>query len=388
MKRLLLFVLLQTQVLVAQQSFELDAFGNYNSTGLRRQIPDAFFYGGAIDSSTIAKSLAKLGARNSFGLQMGSNAVWKSPWALSKETKKTASSYHWAFGAGIQQYSGLHFSKDAFGLVFQGGLPYLGDTLNLGNLRAESISFSKIGFGVVNSLTQSALLVHFVSVHNHIGASLQDGIWFQDPSSAQINLALEGSAQMSNAKGGFGFAIDLDYRFGSIQEEDQEQQFQLLIQNFGVARLSNMPTYALNGALQYQGFSLAEWQQTNLNDLAGNFLDTLGYQRSTTSNWVFLPTTVILAKRIDWESTARLQAYYGAQFILRQTYTPLIYTGAHVRISKVWHTGVGMAYGGFGGLRAQAYSAFHFKRSQLALRSDNIFMQNGASLYIQYRCDF
>lgn len=388
MKRLLLFVLLQTQVLVAQQSFELAAFGSYNSTGLQRQIPDAFFYGGAIDSNTIAKSLAKLGARNSFGLQMGANAVWKSPWQLSKDTKKAASSYNWTFGAGIEQYTGLHFSKDAFGLVFQGGLPYLGDTLHLGNMKAESITFSKIGFGVVNPQTQSALLVHFVKVHNHIGASLQDGLWFQDPLSAQISLALEGAAQLSNAAGGFGFAMDLDYRFGSNQEEEQEQQFQLLIQNFGFARLSNRSIYALNGALQYQGFSLAEWQQTNPNDLASNFLDSLGYQQNTATNWVFLPATVTLAKRIDWESAARLQAYYGAQFIMRQTYTPLVYLGAHVRISKVWQTGVGMAYGGFGGLRAQAYSAFHFKRSQLALRSDNIFMQNGASLYIQYRCDF
>ncbi|MFM8964256.1 MAG: hypothetical protein ACKOGD_10495, partial [Sphingomonadales bacterium] len=118
MKRLLLLLLLQTQFLNAQQSFELVTFGNYNSTGLRRQIPDAFFYGGTIDSNTIAKSLVKLGARNSFGIQMGANAVWKSPWALSKDVKKTASSYHWAFGAGIQQYSGLHFSKDVFGLVF------------------------------------------------------------------------------------------------------------------------------------------------------------------------------------------------------------------------------------------------------------------------------
>jgi hypothetical protein len=47
-----------------------------------------------------------------------------------------------------------------------------------------------------------------------------------------------------------------------------------------------------------------------------------------------------------------------------------------------------MAYGGFGGLRAQAYSAIRFKRSQLLLRSDNIALQKGASLYLQFRCDF
>ena len=61
-------------------------------------------------------------------------------------------------------------------------------------------------------------------------------------------------------------------------------------------------------------------------------------------------------------------ARYGAQFMLRQTYTPLIYAGAQLKVKKAWHTGLGMAYGGFGGLRLQAYSAFRFKRSELLLQ--------------------
>jgi hypothetical protein len=74
--------------------------------------------------------------------------------------------------------------------------------------------------------------------------------------------------------------------------------------------------------------------------------------------------------------------------MLRQTYTPLVYVGAQLKVKQAWHTGLGMAYGGFGGLRLQAYSAFRFKRSELLLRSDNIALQNGASIYLQFRCDF
>jgi hypothetical protein len=73
--------------------------------------------------------------------------------------------------------------------------------------------------------------------------------------------------------------------------------------------------------------------------------------------------------------------------MLRQTYTPLVYAGAHLRVQKVWQTGIGLAYGGFGGLRMQAYSAFRFKHSQILLRSDNCTLRNGASLYLQFRCD-
>jgi hypothetical protein len=140
-----LFILLfgATQFAQAQQTIVLDTYGHYNSTGVRRQVADAFFYGGIIDSSQINQSLNKLSARNAFGLQMGFNAQWQTPWALSKDVKKWGSSYRWVIGAGIHQYGGVQFSKDLFGLVFQGGLPYLGDTLDMSNLRVEATTFSK-----------------------------------------------------------------------------------------------------------------------------------------------------------------------------------------------------------------------------------------------------
>jgi hypothetical protein len=140
--------------------------------------------------------------------------------------------------------------------------------------------------------------------------------------------------------------------------------------------------------LQYSGYSLAAWQQTSLDELATGFLDSLGYEKNSAQKWIFLPAQIQLAKVCDWERPNRIEAYYGAQFILRQTYIPFVYAGAHFKVKKAWQTGVGMAYGGFGGLRAQAYSAIRFKRLQLLLRSDNIALQKGASLYLQFRCDF
>lgn len=66
----------------------------------------------------------------------------------------------------------------------------------------------------------------------------------------------------------------------------------------------------------------------------------------------------------------------------------MVFAGAHVKLMQLWQTGIGLVYGGFGGLRAQAYSSLRFKKYQLALRSDNITLRNGASLYLQFRCDF
>ncbi len=389
MRCLFILFFVATQFAQAQQTIVLDTYGHYNSTGVRRQVADAFFYGGLIDSSQINQSLTKLSARNAFGLQMGFNAQWQTPWALSKDAKNWSSSYRWVLGAGIHQYGGIHFSKDLFGLVFQGGLPYMGDSLDISNLRVESTTFSKLGFGLVNNSTQSSFLIHFVAVHNHIAAALQKGTWLQYPASAQIDLTLQGEAQFSGASpAAYGVAFDLDYRFGSAENDEAPQQFQFQVQNFGIARSTQTTQYNLSGGFQYAGYSFAQWQQATVNELSDAFLDSLGYEKSAVSSWILLPAQFQLAKVINWESPQRLEAYYGAQFMLRQTYTPLIYAGAHYKVKKAWQTGLGMAYGGFGGLRVQAYSAFHFKRSQLLLRSDNIALQNGASLYLQFRCDF
>jgi hypothetical protein len=389
MRKLLFLLLVGLQSVYAQQTLLLDTYGSYNSTGVRRQVADAFFYGGLIDTSQINRSLANLNQRNTFGLQMGLNAQWQTPWLVSKDSKKWGSSFRWVLGAGFYQYAGLQFSKDLFGLVFRGGLPYAGDTLDLSNLRAEAAIFSKIGFGIFNPETKSSFLLHLVSVQQQLGASIQKGTWLQDQSTAQIDLALNGKAAIiASAAKTFGVALDIDYRFGASDSTDNQQQFQLLIQNLGVARSAQTTTYLLDGALAYGGYSLAAWQQTSLEELTSGFLDSLGYQQSVGPSWVLLPAQIRLSKTLAWDSPQRLEAYYGAQFMLRQTYTPLIYAGAQLKVKKAWHTGLGMAYGGFGGLRLQAYSAFRFKRSELLLRSDNIALQNGASLYFQFRCDF
>lgn len=389
MRNLLIILLFFAPTLHAQQSIFFESYGHYNSTGVRRQIPDAFFYGGPIDSTVISQSIANLAERNSFGLQMGGTVQYVSPWKASKNTKKWGSHYHFIFGGGAYQYAGVQFSKDIFGLVFNGGLPYIGDTLQFGNLRVQSTTFSKLGFGLYDSLSKSSFLIHFVAVQNHFNGFLSEGSWYQDPNSAQIDLALNGTAQMSsNQAKAYGLALDLDYRFGSEQGEEAAQQFQLLIQNFGFARAANATKYELNGALQYAGFSFNQWQQTNLNELSNAVLDTLGFVKKNTQTWIVLPAQISLSKCLDWDKIQKLQAYYGAQFMLRQTYTPLVYAGAQLKVNKVWYTGLGLAYGGFGGLRAQAYSALRFKRSMFVLRSDNIALQNGASLYLQFRCDF
>lgn len=388
MHRVLLYFLFCHGLVFSQQSVEFEGFGAYNSTGIHRDIPSAFFYGGFIDSLSIEKSLIKLKERNLFGMQTGGNILWKSNIGLCKDSSKRFADFNWVLGAGTQQYVGMQFSKDAFGLLFQGGYPYIGDTMALSGLRLESTSFSKLGIGMVNKHTLSSIIINLVRIQNQISAKTNHSYWYQDEQSAAINLELNGEANFGKPSNSFGVAIDLDYRFGSMQEEQNEQQFQLIVQNFGIARNFAYQKYVLDGPLQFSGLSIMDLQNNNLDTLAQDFLDTLGFQKISQNGWVILPTTVHLAKIIDWQASARIQGYYGAQFLFRQTYTPLVYAGSHIKITDWWQAGVGLAYGGFGGLRVQSYSTLRFKTTQLIIRSDNVAFQNGASIILQLKCEF
>lgn len=385
---LLFAVFFFQQLFFAQSQLLLEANGAYNSSTLPKKIPQAFFYGGFLDSSFLTQTHQALTARNTFGLQMHANFQYQTNKTLSKDPKKLASSWSWLFGAGQEQYSGMQFSKDAFGFVFLGGAPFVGDTLNFSNTRIQSISFSKVGFGVYNPQNQTSLQFNLIGLQNLIDAKLTNTSWFQDPVQDSIHINITGNGRYTTrAFSAIGLGLDFDYRFNS--ETDSEPiVFQLKIQNFGFAyQIAPLEQIQLNGTYHYGAFDLQDLQQLQFSNTLDSALLDLGFERTALRQWTLLPASIQLSKMVNQDSTIRVQAYYGAQFILRQTYLPLIFAGAHFYVTKNWQTGIGAAYGGFGGLRAQAYSAFTFNKYQILVRTDNATLQKGASIYLQFKCD-
>jgi hypothetical protein len=164
--------------------------------------------------------------------------------------------------------------------------------------------------------------------------------------------------------------------------------FQLKIQNLGLAyQITPLQQLQFKGSYAYGAYDLQTLQQFQLVSNLDSALSALNFQRSSLSSWTLLPASIQLAKLVNNDSTIRVQAYYGAHFMLRQTYTPMFFAGAHFFVTKKWQTGIGAAYGGFGGLRAQTYSAFSFNEYQIFLRTANLTFRNGASIYLQVKCD-
>ncbi|MEY4351741.1 MAG: hypothetical protein RL078_1820 [Bacteroidota bacterium] len=384
----LLIVLFITNWTHAQQQLIFESAGSYNSTSLPRKLPNAFFYGGYLDSSFLAETYASLPNRNSFGLQMQANLLYQSKKALSQDPKKWASAWNWQFGAGLENYTGIQFSNASFGFVFLGAAPFIGDTLDFSHTKIQSISFSKVGLGLYHPESKSSVQLNLVGVHQQFSANINQASWFQDPIQDSIFLQLNANARYAtNSLSALGLALDLDYRFASETDHDP-MVFQLKIQNLGLAyQITPLQQLQFKGSYAYGAYDLQTLQQFQLVSNLDSALSALNFQRSSLSSWTLLPASIQLAKLVNNDSTIRVQAYYGAHFMLRQTYTPMFFAGAHFFVTKKWQTGIGAAYGGFGGLRAQTYSAFSFNKYQIFLRTDNLTFRNGASIYLQVKCD-
>ncbi|MEN9700445.1 MAG: hypothetical protein RLZZ301_1643 [Bacteroidota bacterium] len=359
--------------------YQLDWKSNlsYNSSGIDRHLTDAFFYGGHIDSLITAKSLSQLHSRNFWGMNLESSLRLTLP-------------NQYLIQGGIYNYTGINFSKDAFGLTFLGNASYMADTALLSGTKFQSTSFSKLGIGRVIDSLGSTICFNLVALHADSYGTIYGGSIYQDPLIDSISLDVNAHVRTSKMSlfTGVGFAIDLDYRFVSADEERQ-LPFQIVLQNIGVAKsFQPMQSYQVDSSLLYTGFSLQQFSAQGPTALLTSLLDSLGIHSKHTSGWVLLPGMMQFSKTIDPKMPQRLQAYYGAKMYLRSTYIPCIYAGLDTRMANGFHLGIGASYGGFGGLRLQAYSQLQFKQWSLGLHTDNALMHNGASLYAHLKCGF
>lgn len=373
---------------LGQQKLIVETLGAYNSTALPIQIPNAFFYGGFLDSSLLNATFQSLGPRNTFGLQMQAAAQYQSNKALSKDAQNPLANWKWQFGSNVMNLTGLQFSKDAFGLAFLGGSPFMGDTLDFSGTRLQSCTFSSYGVGLYQAQTKTAFQLNVVAMHQCADLQVGNTSWHQDLESDSIFFNGRAEAYISKQPlTGLGLSLDLDYRFSSETENDP-LQFQLKIQNLGLSyQYQALIRYQLNGSYNYGAYDLAGLQQFNFSAQIDAAKEQLGFKKDSIRNWYLLPATIQLSKLINEDSLVKFQAYYGANFMLRKTYTPCFFAGIHWSASKIWQTGVGVVYGGFGGLRAQAYSTFAFEKVKISFRSDNVAFQKGGSIYMQLQCD-
>ena len=292
---------------------------------------------------------------------------------------------------GIYNFSSMIYSKDIFDLAFFGNEMFVGDTANLTGSEFSSVTFQKLGFGLIDKRTRSSLAFNFVGLNNYVQGVFGDSYVYQNQELDSMAIEFSGSAERALGKGyfkGIGLALDIDYRFKMKKNEDDHIHFQLLARNLGFA-VMNGENYNLNSSLTYSSYQIDDLinAETIFND-TDEFVSELSDTSSNRNSVILLPAMFQFTKLIDPMSSKRIQGFFGFRTFLNKAYIPMLFGGLDFRAASWYRIGAQLSYGGFSQLRWGMYSALCFKKIELGIASENLFSKTGESIIIKLSCAF
>ena len=359
----------------------------YQSTSIGKDITKSFFYGGLIDSEMKQLSSDRHDEINRFGLEMNAEFEYRNEkLGLFKD-----SLIGLIVKGGIYNFSSMIYSKDIFDLAFLGNEMFVGDTANLTGSEFSSVTFQKLGFGLIDKRTRSSLAFNFVGLNNYVQGVFGDSYVYQNQELDSMAIEFSGSAERALGKGyfkGIGLALDIDYRFKMKKNEDDHIHFQLLARNLGFA-LMKRENYNLNSSLTYSSYQIDDLinAETIFND-TDEFVSELSDTSSNRNSVILLPAMFQFTKLIDPMSSKRIQGFFGFRTFLNKAYIPMLFGGLDFRAASWYRIGAQLSYGGFSQLRWGMYSALCFKKIELGIASENLFSKTGESIIIKLSCAF
>tara|TARA_B100001287_G_scaffold273389_1_gene276743 strand:+ start:5613 stop:6830 length:1218 start_codon:yes stop_codon:yes gene_type:complete len=365
----------------------LSAIGNYQSSSIGKDITKSFFYGGFINEYMKAETSARQQLINRFGIDLNSEVEYRNH--KSKLCKDSTKSFLLKYG--IYNFSAIKYTEDVFDVLFYGNSSFIGDTALLTGSRFDSYAFQKIGFGWFDRYSKSSITLNAIGVNNMTSGRIDNGTIFQSASIDSIGLSINANYNQSNTRAfcGFGFALDIDYRFNMRKNTDEKIYFQLLMRNLGVVCLPKVRSYSINSNLNYHAYSIDELLNASTvfddpEEALGLFVDSSSYR----TNWKFLPTLFQFTKLIDRNSVRKIQGFYGARAYLSSSFMPMFFSGIDYHPVKWYRIGLQVSYGGFSNLCWGMYSALKFNRFSLGIASENLFSKTGESIILRISCLF
>tara|TARA_Y100001933_G_scaffold264452_1_gene330178 strand:+ start:612 stop:1823 length:1212 start_codon:yes stop_codon:yes gene_type:complete len=370
-----------------KQHFIFSGVADYQSTSIGKDITRSFFYGGFIDNEMKQLSSDRHDEINRFGLEMNAEFEYRNEkLGLFKD-----SLIGLIVKGGIYNFSSMIYSKDIFDLAFFGNEMFIGDTANLAGSEFSSVTFQKLGFGLIDKRTRSSLAFNFVGLNNYVQGVFGDSYVYQNQELDSMAVELCGSAERALRNGyfkGLGLALDIDYRFKMKKNKDDHIHFQLLARNFGFAVMKG-EKYNSNNSFNYSNYQIDDLinAETIFND-SDELISELSDSSGTRNSIILLPAMFQFSKLIDPMSSKKIQGFFGFRTFLNKAYIPMLFGGLDFRAASWYRIGAQLSYGGFSQLRWGMYSALCFKKIELGIASENLFSKTGESIVIKLSCVF
>lgn len=373
------------------QEFILNGVADYGSNVLNNELSQKFLFGGYVTNEIKDNSFSNHSGINRFGMDVSGEFEYRNMKCNLFGKEK------WGFivKAGDYNYMSLLYSKDLFGMTFYGNEHYLGENINFSGSRFSTMSFQKVGFGIIDKSTKSNISLNFYTISNYAEGSVREGQLFQSESGDSVSLTFDGDFEYASETAflkGYGVGIDLDFRIPVVIREDRVSYIQFLAKNIGVAHLNSPITkYAADTIFTYDGLTFNQlYGKESIFDDNFSVLDSIGVDSTSTTKVRFLPGFLQVGKIVDAMSTARVQSFFGVRMYPSIAYVPMIYAGAQFKTTKWLDLGANISYGGYVKFRAGMYAQFKMKNFALGVSSEDLFGMvskkgKGQSLIVRLR---
>jgi len=347
--------------------------GDFGSTSIKNEMSKKFLFGGDITQTDKDNSFGRHRTINRLGMDVTGEIEYRN----FKVNLFKKENLGFIVKGGYYNYLSMVYSKDLFGLTFYGNENYLGENINFSGSRFSTMSFQKIGFGVIDKKSKANVCLNFYSISNYADVNVRDGQLFQSESGDSVSLTLSGTFEYSSENTfvkGYGVGIDLDFRIPAIILKDRISYIQFLAKNVGIASLNSPITrYSVDTLFNYDGLTFDQlYGESSIFDGNFSYLDTLGIDSTTTTKIRFLPGFLQVGKIVDEMSPARVQSFFGIRMYPSVAYVPLIYAGAQIRTTNWLDLGINISYGGFSRFRTGLYAQFDLKMCAVGISTEDL----------------
>lgn len=342
-----------------------------SSTALPNEILNPFLFGGEITNQVIDRNASKQKGLNRAGAIIHGNIMYRDLKTNLFKSEKIG------FGVqlGYERMLNASYTKELFGLVFQGNEQYAGQNINLNSTSVADIGYQKMGFGVFLKNTQSYGFLNIINVSDYMKGGVKHGTIQQSEDLDDISLDLAGNWSRTTSNGyarGLGLSIDFKYNIPIKFFKNKTAIVSAQVKNLGFAYIyKGTQKYSMDTILHYNGFSFNQLIDGVISKET-SLIDTLGIHEEKGTAVVGLPFYLQIAKEINEDYEGKLQSTFGIRVYPISNYKPMIYAGIDYKPISNLHLGLLASYGGYSTFRGSLYIQYKIKNFGFGISSDNI----------------
>lgn len=306
-------------------------------------------------------------------------------------------------GIRSRDHIDMVYRKQLFDLLMYGNSPYLGTSMNIGDLSANRFKYEQIQVGFLKSKSNDdrtitgGLGISFVKGTSGLNLILNEGVNFYTSEQGEyIDFDMDGSLSYTDQTkaslgdlNGIGFSSDLHFNI----DYSNGNNINLKVTDLGVIKWDETSSnYSNKESFHFEGISMDDILSYSDSIFSGISQDSIQQEiLGPESNSSF---TSALPTRIQLEGTKafkdeQLFTKLGVLHQLNSNFAPYYYLKLRYKLGDQFITGVKMAYGGYGRFNAGIeVSTTIVKNTMIVLGSSNVDAlilpnsSNGQSYYL------